>query len=62
MLVHARSSNFDLTLQVERLLDGALSAEPEYATAVFDESTARTIPRRYVRLLREVCTRDRALF
>ncbi|MFB4285730.1 amino acid adenylation domain-containing protein [Nonomuraea sp. MTCD27] len=55
MPVRARSSSFDLTLQVEQRLDGSLSAELEYATALFDGSTARRLLREYARLLREVC-------
>ncbi|HVQ95878.1 MAG TPA: amino acid adenylation domain-containing protein, partial [Mycobacteriales bacterium] len=46
-----RTAKFDLTLQVEDGADGALNAQLEYATALFDPATVQRISTHFLRLL-----------
>ncbi|RMI33797.1 non-ribosomal peptide synthetase, partial [Actinomadura harenae] len=55
-----RAAKTDLTLVLHRTPDGALTGALEYATALFDEDTARRLADRYLRLLEALASADPA--
>ncbi|WP_327000782.1 amino acid adenylation domain-containing protein [Dactylosporangium sp. NBC_01737] len=55
-----RTAKFDLTLELTRRPDGALTGELEYATALFDRSTVERFARHYTRLLADAADRPHA--